>query len=205
MEPIPRAPARRGGSESGSAYILALLALLVLSIVGLSLIFITETESQIGVSERMLARTFYAADSGIPIAVARRQSLGDYSPFRFVMNDDDPSIFQRFDQVQTNAVFMVQFSHCDTCDAAWNAPGGTGGGSGTFKASQYVSPADATRMAASGAGANHPVARQNVSAYVLIQPDQGPSDLRSQGREHGEKVAEGLQGNYGGRSGPGSS
>lgn len=190
--PNPRRPTL--GSESGSAYILALLVLLILSVVGLALIFVTETESQIGDSERILARTFYAAESGIPVAVARRQTLGDYAPFRFRMNADQPSLFARADEVQTSSVFMVQLSHCNTCDASWNAPSGSGGGSGAFLANQYVITSEAARLITANGTDEHPIARQGVSAYVLIQPDRGPSDLRTQGREHGERIGESLHG-----------
>lgn len=201
IQPNPVRARRRGESpvaaESGSAYVLALLVLLILSVVGLALVFVTETESQLGDSERILARTFYAAESGIPVAVARRQILGDYAPFRFRMNADQPSLFTRADEIQTSSVYMVQLSHCNTCDASWNAPSGTGGGSGAFMANQYVITSEAARMVSADGVTEHPMARQGVSAYVTIQPDQGPSDLRSQGREHGRVLAENLPGNSG--------
>ena len=57
--------------ESGSAYLIVLLVLVVLTILGLSLVSITQTEMQIGSSERVDNRTFYSADAGIGIATAR--------------------------------------------------------------------------------------------------------------------------------------
>lgn len=63
------APARRR-AERGSAYIVALLVLVVLSLLGLSLALITQTEVQIGANELTSHRVFYGADSGINIGLA---------------------------------------------------------------------------------------------------------------------------------------
>ena len=60
---IPRA-------QDGSAYIVVLLVLLLLTIFGLSLVVITHTERQIGTNERDASRNFFAAESGIAVAVA---------------------------------------------------------------------------------------------------------------------------------------
>jgi len=62
-------PARRS-SEAGSAYLAALIVLVLLTIIGLSLSLITQTEMQIGSNERLIERAFYAADSGISLATA---------------------------------------------------------------------------------------------------------------------------------------
>ena len=57
-------------SEAGSAYVITLLALVVLTILALSLALVTQTEVQVGANEKTVNRTFYAADSGLGIAVA---------------------------------------------------------------------------------------------------------------------------------------
>lgn len=59
---------RRG--ERGSAYIVALLVLVVLSLLGLSLSLISQTEVQIGANELTSHRVFYGADSGTHIGLA---------------------------------------------------------------------------------------------------------------------------------------
>ena len=58
-------------AERGSAYLVALLVLVLLTIIGLSLSLITQTEMQIGANERLIERSFYVADSGISLATAR--------------------------------------------------------------------------------------------------------------------------------------
>jgi len=61
-EPTSRpAPA----AERGSAYLFALLALLVLTVIGLSLVVITQTEAQIGGAEKSASRVLFGADSGM--------------------------------------------------------------------------------------------------------------------------------------------
>lgn len=57
---------RRG--ERGSAFVVALLVLLVLTIAGLALTLMTQTEVRIGANEREANRTFFASDSGIQVA-----------------------------------------------------------------------------------------------------------------------------------------
>ena len=62
-------PHRR--AEAGSAYIVALLVLVVLSILGLSLSLISQSELQIGANELTTHRALYGAESGVNLAIAR--------------------------------------------------------------------------------------------------------------------------------------
>ena len=73
----PIVPVRSRG-EAGSAYIVVLLVLVILTIFGIALSLITQTESQVGSNERTLNRVFYAADAGIELAIA--QAVGDRRP-----------------------------------------------------------------------------------------------------------------------------
>jgi Tfp pilus assembly protein PilX len=57
--------------EHGSAYVIALLVLVVLTLLGLSLALVSSTEQQVGFNERMIQRTFYAADAGIGLMAAK--------------------------------------------------------------------------------------------------------------------------------------
>lgn len=63
-------PISPGQGERGSAYIVALMALLILTIGGLSVALISQTEMQVGANERLAERAFYAAESGINVATA---------------------------------------------------------------------------------------------------------------------------------------
>ncbi|MCP4664432.1 MAG: hypothetical protein GY856_54305 [bacterium] len=57
--------------ERGSALILALMVMLILTFLGLTLLAMTETEMQLGGNERIQSELFYAAESGTAIAKAR--------------------------------------------------------------------------------------------------------------------------------------
>lgn len=60
--------------EAGSAYLVALLALVVLSVMALSVISISTTEMEVGANERSVTRTFYAAEAGLGLGVTRAEA-----------------------------------------------------------------------------------------------------------------------------------
>ncbi len=67
---------RRG--ERGAALVIAILALAILTVIGIALMLITSTESKIAANEWSLNRAFYAADAGIRWA---RVQMTDPEPF----------------------------------------------------------------------------------------------------------------------------
>lgn len=67
--PRPLSPARRR-AEEGSAYIITLLVLVVLTILGLTLVLLTQTEVQIAANQRVANRTIAAAETGLNTAMA---------------------------------------------------------------------------------------------------------------------------------------
>jgi Tfp pilus assembly protein PilX len=97
--------ARRG--ERGSAYIVVLLALVILTIVGLSLVMVTQTEVQLGSNERTISRTFFATDSGISVAVARHLLEGKDATFTYVQNESSLGSQRIADQVVLSAFTLV--------------------------------------------------------------------------------------------------
>lgn len=56
--------------QRGSAFILALIVIMLLTILGLSLAVVTETEMQLGSTERTIDRQHFAAESGLWAKVA---------------------------------------------------------------------------------------------------------------------------------------
>jgi hypothetical protein len=94
-DPRPFAANReRRSGERGSAYLIALLVLVVLSLVGLSLAAVTQTEVQLGGNERSLERTFYGSEAGIGLSVSRvltvnqstdQTTITATEPMRFVL------------------------------------------------------------------------------------------------------------------------
>jgi hypothetical protein len=64
--------------ERGSAYLIALLVLLILTAMGLSLATVTQIEMEVGSAEKSITRTFDGADSGASIALAQAMTTGLY-------------------------------------------------------------------------------------------------------------------------------
>jgi hypothetical protein len=112
-DPGNLAGAKRG--ESGSAYIAALLALVVLSILGLSLIFVTQTELELGSNERTINRTFYAADSGLAVAAARVLTTRAYEPFSYIQNRIRIGDQVVADRVEVTLAAPIAKAPCDWC------------------------------------------------------------------------------------------
>jgi hypothetical protein len=84
--PTNQVPWARSG-QRGSAFIVALLVLLVLTVAGLALTLMTQTEVRIGANERTTNRTLYASESGIQVATARQLYIGpDLQAHTFMLN-----------------------------------------------------------------------------------------------------------------------
>lgn len=66
--PVRKHRARR---EGGSALLFALLAMVFLTVIGLSLAVATETEMMIGTNEQISQETFFAAEAGVATAIAQ--------------------------------------------------------------------------------------------------------------------------------------
>lgn len=178
--------------EEGSAYLTVLLVLLLLSIIGLSLVLVTQIESEIGTNEQMVHRAFYAADSGLAAAVARKMSGGG-GPFRFDMNTDDEGIFRRGDVVEVGNFMPVRLGFCNLCSANVGSE---------YHRIDYLGASQARRFATADAsgGDRQNVARQAVSGEVAIQPESGPGDFRGIDKPSGRRLGELLN-----RTAPGSS
>jgi hypothetical protein len=118
-EPASSPPAGPIGrpSEAGSAYLVAILALVVLTIAGLSLALITQTEMQIGANEKMIQRSFYAADSGISISTARTlvERRGAWSDF-YRIQDPEGYGLRLEHLVEMSPFFPIATSPCNLCD-----------------------------------------------------------------------------------------
>lgn len=82
----PRSRTSRRAGQRGSAYLLTLLAIVVLTIAGLSASLITQTEQQLAANERTMLESFYAADSGMSVATAKELWRNDTAPVTFLMN-----------------------------------------------------------------------------------------------------------------------
>ncbi|HWM93563.1 MAG TPA: pilus assembly PilX N-terminal domain-containing protein [Thermoanaerobaculia bacterium] len=161
--------ARRG--ENGSAYIVALLALAVLTILGLSLVLITGTEVQVGANERTVTRTFYSADSGVALAAAKALASGQYSGSTVLLNETQVGSSRVADRIEVSNLVTTLAVPCDWCP--YNDDGVP-----EFWKVHHVATATAERVAWSGAGlppVNAKIlSRKTTSAMFEFQPWPAP-------------------------------
>jgi hypothetical protein len=73
--------------QSGAALVIALLMMIVLTLVGMGAIFTSTFEVQISGNKRGSTDSFYAAESGLQVALA---NIDDFNPTRYVDNRYNP-------------------------------------------------------------------------------------------------------------------
>ena len=155
---------RRG--EEGSAYLVALLSLFILTIVGLNVSLISQTEMQLGDNERTQQRVFYAAEAGFSPAVSKAVLDADYLPFELSLPEAQ-SLLGLHNEVEVSAFFPILASPCDLCEIN-NA--GAYGTKQYFEVTHAVT-ARAVRIGADAA-AGGAIAQKTISVMVDIQPSE---------------------------------
>lgn len=68
----------RGGDEAGFALFLSMLLLLIMTVVGIALLFTASTEQGLAGNETKVSKVFYAACSGVDYAAAKLSSDKNY-------------------------------------------------------------------------------------------------------------------------------
>jgi hypothetical protein len=163
MKPAPHGSRR----EAGSAYILTLLALVVLTILALSLAMITQTELQVGANEKKVNRTFYSADSGLSIAAAQALAAGRYTATTVLLNHRRVGNANVADRVRISPLTPILTVRCDWCPA-------NDDGVPRFWRVNHAVTATAERIAWNGNGAPPanatPLAQKRLSAMFEFQP-----------------------------------
>jgi type IV pilus assembly PilX-like protein len=147
-----RARARQGGS----AYIIALLVLVVLTALGLTLSLVTQTEMHIGANERVVQRHFYAADSGVASSTARALVINDYSEQIYTIPGSGP--LQLDSKVDVSPYYPILRAPCNLCEI--NDPG-MYGEKQYFKVNHGLTSTGGSKQGA-----------QTVSAMVELQPHE---------------------------------
>jgi hypothetical protein len=180
--PHPTAPRPRRPAAAGSAYVIVLLILVVLTILGLSLALVTQTERQIGTSEKTVQRVFASAETGIALAVAKALVLPDYQGMNLQFQEPrtrldgtaDPalgaaSLLQRHD-VAVSVMMPLLDAPCNLCQI------NRGGSSDSeYKEFNFGLVSTATRRGWTGSDATQAavLGRQSVSTMIEIQPMTG--------------------------------
>ena len=153
--------------EGGSAYIISLMAMVVLMIIGLSLSVVTQTELQISANEKAIEQTFYSADSGVAIGTARALSRTGQDSFTFRMNQEErKQNFKLANRVNVSPFLALQSGACALCEI-------NQGSQRKFMVNHAVS-AQSERIGWTGSGAPPAdaqiKARRTISLMVELQP-----------------------------------
>ncbi|REJ82645.1 MAG: hypothetical protein DWQ36_12720 [Acidobacteria bacterium] len=170
MSAIRTARSLREGSrnrEEGSAYVLTLMILLVLTVVGLSLTLVTQTEVLVGDQERVIQRVFYAAEGGL--------NLGLSNTLNYNLNQVEYEMRSEFDvsgssgklnvadQVQVTGFVPVGSAVCPLCEE--NV------GQERFKSILFTATSQATRNLVDMSGDDDvPLARKAMTYMVQTYP-----------------------------------
>ena len=97
-------------TQEGSAYIVTLMVLFLLTIVGLSLTVVTQTEMLIGSQDRVTQRIFYAADAGLGVAVANALRQDELA-FSYEVVSQGLT-----DRVEVSAFIPLDAVKCNLCE-----------------------------------------------------------------------------------------
>ncbi len=162
-----RAPSRYRNRQAGSAYLLSLAVLVILSILALSLAIITESEMLVGASDRTRERTFYAADSGLGAATARALAMAKYEAATYELTDNDtPAGLDIKNRVQVSPFLPVLSGPCNLCEVNAAGPGQRYGSKSYWKVTHAVA-AQATRQ---GGPSAIPLSQLTISSMVDVEP-----------------------------------
>ena len=156
-------------AEEGSAYIITLMVMFALTVVGLGLSLVSQTELLVGSQERTIQRNFYAADSGLGTALAAVMSQGDYRgrTFQFVdtVQIQGNNVMDMNDLVVTTPFVPILDAPCNLCQINQDSD---------FFEINHAVTARATRTASDvgtgGTATDVPLARKDVTVMLELQP-----------------------------------
>ncbi|MEO8197722.1 MAG: hypothetical protein ABI689_13485 [Thermoanaerobaculia bacterium] len=164
MKPRESAPSQShlgSRSESGSAYLATLLVLVVLTILGLSLAVITQTEVLIGGSEKQATRQLFASSSGAQAAAVYELVSRDSASHRLRIGQRSESILGQTtvigDDLCTTPYAQISRTLCNLCDMS----------EGDYWAVGYGVTAVALRRGDTALGA-----RKTIGTVVTFEPWQ---------------------------------
>ena len=160
----------RSSSEQGSAFLLTLFVLVILTIIGISLLVVSETEALMGSQERTIERSFFAADAGFSVATGKVLHQIDYRSnfflFRTTRESTSGSASMLFkEQVSTPRVLPIAKQPCDWCEI--------NGGSEFALMTNSVTSRSLRRAFAPGVTSDAdsvPLSQSTVSGFLLLEP-----------------------------------
>jgi Tfp pilus assembly protein PilX len=159
-----RASGRRG--EAGSAYVVALLVLVVLTIIGLALTLVTQSEVQVGAYERTTSRSFYASDSGVSVGTSATMWQSNDKNLTFLVNttkqDTGASPLTTFaDEVTVSPLTQIQWQNCHLCEINSDNP---------LKLVIHVAQSSVQRIGLDSSGTSVANSQKGVATMIALQP-----------------------------------
>jgi hypothetical protein len=159
-----RSAVRRPGEEDGSAYIIALLVLLILTLLGLHLSLVTQTEILIGANDRIVEKTFYAAESGLDLSVARALADGDFDAVFHERVRSEIDTGQRVEireRVSSSPFFCVGDAPCNLCSINQGR---------NYARRNHVLSVNAVRDGITPSGPDVELAAKSLTSMVDVEP-----------------------------------
>jgi Tfp pilus assembly protein PilX len=104
-------------AQGGSAYLIVMLVLLVMTIVGHSLATVTDTERLIGSNERTVHRMLYTAESGLALSAASVLVSSDHHAKELELDESGTaeSLAVR-NRLELAPAAPLQFGPCNLCE-----------------------------------------------------------------------------------------
>jgi len=157
------------------------VVLVVLTIFGLALSMITQTEMQVGSNERTVSRVFYAADSGVKTAMAELLVNNEFPGRTFLYTDSGLQLAPSDDgkpvlaaRVDVLPVLLIQQGPCNLCEI--NQAGGYGGRD-YYKTTNVINATAMRFSTLDGGNERVPIAQKTISAMIEIQPHDPSTEL----------------------------
>lgn len=158
-------------AERGSAFIVALLVLLVLTVAGMALTLMTQTEMRIGANERETNRTLYASDSGVQVSTARTLWTANFTQTLTVLlnttqqdtgaSSAPPLTFS--DQIVVTPLYALHTQPCKFCQVNQNLQI-------KYSYTTHLVNVTTTRLGQLNTNPAQTMAQKLVSSMIGIQP-----------------------------------
>lgn len=162
IAPLPGSPARL--RAQGSAYLIAIMVLLLLTGLGVAVSLVTQTEVTLASQERLIERTFYVAESGLELSIAQALAAGRFGALSHVAgrSELEPGAFMDVrERVESSPFWCLGEAPCNLC--AINQ------GSRWVRRSHVVA-ADARRSELGRDGSETVLARKSLANAVDVEP-----------------------------------
>jgi Tfp pilus assembly protein PilX len=174
--PLPRASStaasgqrgREPRRDAGSAYVLVLVVLLVLSLLGLFLALVTQSELAVGANERVVNRVFYGTEAGISASVANYLYGNNRQKMTYTFMDSPTAKFGT--KVEVSPLREINLAPCNLCEINQ--------GSDFYNITHQIN-ATANRIGIDSSGAQTVLATKSLELMLAIQPLKETVDVEA--------------------------